>query len=276
MAQKLDYLNVGCGSKVHPAWVNIDMVSSSPEVITANLLEGFPFPDARFAVVYHSQVLEHFPKDRALPFIRECHRVLRPGGLLRVVVPDLGDIVREYLRWLDACAQQPTEQARANHEWMTIELLDQMVRDRSGGAMGEYLARPVIANEDFVLERIGSSGRKFRENLLAKAGRAAQGPRPVAASWRRALRDRVVRMLGVTPPDPEVVRVGRFRRGGEVHLWMYDRFSLGNLLREAGFTDITLRDPYSSAVPDWSSFGLDVKDGAPYDPTSLFMEARKP
>lgn len=273
MATKLDHLNVGCGSKTHPAWVNIDMASNDPDVITANLLEGFPFPEARFDVVYHSQVLEHFPKDRALPFIRECHRVLRPGGLIRVVVPDLANIVSAYQHWLNACLAAPTEEARANHEWMTIELLDQMVRDRTGGAMGDYLARPTLANEAFVLERVGASGRKFRDQLVAKASRTTSAPAPAAGP---GLRQRLLGLLGAERPDPEVVRVGRFRKGGEVHLWMYDRFSLAELLRKAGFVDMTVRDPFNSAVPDWSSFGLDVKDGVPYDPTSLFMEARKP
>ena len=66
---KLNYLNVGCGNKTHTDWVNIDMASNSPDVIVANILKGMPFPDNTFDVVYHSQVLEHFPKERAHAFI---------------------------------------------------------------------------------------------------------------------------------------------------------------------------------------------------------------
>lgn len=93
-------LNVGCGSKFHVDWTNIDMKSTSPHVRAHNLLQGFPFPSDHFDVVYHSQVLEHFPKEKAPAFMAECYRVRRPSGVLRVVVPDLENIAEEYLRHL--------------------------------------------------------------------------------------------------------------------------------------------------------------------------------
>jgi hypothetical protein len=59
-------------------------------------------------------------------------------------------------------------------------------------------------------------------------------------------------------------------------MWMYDRFSLSKLLAEVGFVNAEKVDAYSSAIPDWPAYELDVKGGAVFDPTSLFMEARKP
>ncbi len=56
------YLNLGCGTRYHPAWTNVDMVSKSEHVLAHNLREGIPFPDAHFEVVYHSHVLEHFTR----------------------------------------------------------------------------------------------------------------------------------------------------------------------------------------------------------------------
>lgn len=97
--EKLNYLNVGCGGKFHKDWVNVDMTSNSKDVIVANLLKGIPFPDNSFDVVYHSQVLEHFPKEKARDFIKECFRVLKPDGIIRVVVPDLENIVNEYKKF---------------------------------------------------------------------------------------------------------------------------------------------------------------------------------
>lgn len=90
-------LNLGCGSRFHPAWVNIDTAPAEPSVVAHDLREGIPFPDAEFDAVYHSHVLEHFPKRSAGPFLAECLRVLRPGGILRVAVPDLERIARGYL-----------------------------------------------------------------------------------------------------------------------------------------------------------------------------------
>ena len=85
-------LNLGCGGRFHPEWTNIDFYSSGGAVIAHDLNLGIPFPDSSFDVVYHSHVLEHFPKAKARRFIAECVRVLKPGGILRVVVPDLEDL----------------------------------------------------------------------------------------------------------------------------------------------------------------------------------------
>lgn len=74
----------------------------------------------------------------------------------------------------------------------------------------------------------------------------------------------------------EADRVGAFRLGGEIHMWMYGRFSLPRHLAQVGFTNIEVVDPFRSRVPDWDIYELDVQDGKTYDPTSLFVKAAKP
>jgi predicted SAM-dependent methyltransferase len=90
-------LNLGCGNRYHPDWTNVNFTSTGDGVIAHNLTQGIPFPDNYFDVVYHSHVLEHFPKAQAEDFIKDCYRVLCPQGILRVVVPDLEEIARTYL-----------------------------------------------------------------------------------------------------------------------------------------------------------------------------------
>ncbi len=57
---------------------------------------GFRFPDHSFEAVYCSHLLEHLHADVAERCLREVHRVLMPGGVVRVVVPDLDAIVAAY------------------------------------------------------------------------------------------------------------------------------------------------------------------------------------
>jgi predicted SAM-dependent methyltransferase len=49
-------LNLGCGKRFHKDWVNLDFVSNNPSVSAHNLLNGIPFENDAFDVVYHSHV----------------------------------------------------------------------------------------------------------------------------------------------------------------------------------------------------------------------------
>ena len=74
-----------------------------------------------------------------------------------------------------------------------------------------------------------------------------------------------------------MLEVGRFRALGEVHQWMYDRYSLARLLEKAGLSEITQRAADEGYVANWRTFNLDTNaDGSIYKADSLFIEARKP
>jgi hypothetical protein len=95
---------------------------------------------------------------------------------------------------------------------------------------------------------------------------------------RRATPQRLADRVRVRLRDTlgsEALRIGAFRLSGEIHMWMYDRYSLARLLSEAGFLNVRQVDAHSSAIPDWAAYELDVRDGAVFDPTSLFMEAQR-
>ena len=132
----MNKLNFGCGDKIADGWINIDFHSGDSRVKRVNLLKGFPYPDNYFDVVYSSHVLEHFTPEQALFLLREAHRVLKPAGILRIVVPDLAGTCKEYLRIL-ALPDDDNEKYQL-YEWIIIELLDQLVRSRPTGEMGKY------------------------------------------------------------------------------------------------------------------------------------------
>lgn len=252
-------LNLGCGAHFHPAWTNVDIAPADSSVQKHDLAKPLPFADGSFAAVYHSHVLEHLPRHRALPFLKECHRVLAPRGFLRVVVPDLEAVVTLYLENLrGALAGDPV--CRQRYEWLTVELLDQMTRHHpDGGEMFKYLLQEPIPALDFVTERFG---HEITSKLDAIHGYARQGVTPKSIDDFRNATDSA--------------KVGEFRLSGEVHQWMYDRYSLGKLLEQSGFTDIAMKTGKDSDIPDFSSYHLDVlPDGSVRKPDSLFMEAKK-
>jgi predicted SAM-dependent methyltransferase len=272
---------VGCGNKFHKEWVNVDMSSNSPHVKSYNLLKGIPFPNDQFDVVYHSQVLEHFPKEKAPYFVRECLRILKPGGIIRVVVPDLENIVGEYIKHLNENIRNPSSQSEANYDWILLEMYDQTVRNYSGGQMAEFLRQPELVNEKYILDRIGYVGRSIRDSYVAKKN--SKQPIPNLMGFMKKIKSVGIRGLSryvvgraSSHISSEAKKIGSFRLGGEIHMWMYDQFSLSRLLKESGFEEIEIKTPNESSIPEWDKYELDVKDGAVFDPTSLFMEARKP
>jgi len=74
-------------------------------------------------------------------------RLLRPQGVLRVVVPDLEQIARTYLTALEqaSCSQEWA----ANYEWIVLEMYDQTVRTQSGG-VAAYLFKKHLVNENLL------------------------------------------------------------------------------------------------------------------------------
>lgn len=271
-------LNLGCGSRFHPDWVNVNFTSTGPGVIAANLNEGVPFADSSFDVVYHSHLLEHFPKSDAPMFLRECYRVLRPGGVIRVAVPDLAAMARKYLEALEH-ARAGEDGWQHNYDWMMLEMYDQVVRNKSGGEMAAYLFQELIPNEEFVIQRCGvearnliASGRKVR--TMPKVTRQKQTL--LGRAWRMIRPTGEVRLRRLLGAEYKALQIGRFRMGGENHQWMYDSYSLGKLLQGAGFKDVCTRMATESYVDGWQSFNLDTEpDGSVYKPDSLFMEAIK-
>lgn len=253
-------LNLGCGSHFHPHWLNVDVVPADGTVLGHDLCQPLPFGPEMFEAVYHSHVLEHLPRERALPFLKECHRVVKRGGILRVAVPDLEGIVELYLTTLRG-ALAGDAQSRAQYEWVIVELLDQLTRQHSdGGEMFKYLCRDTIPCLELVSQRLGFEVTSKLEQIR---GYVKNGLTPEKLDERRA-------RFG--PAE-----VGKFRTSGEVHLWMYDRYSLARLLEDTGFVEAEVTTAQHSRIADFALYGLDVlADGSVRKPDSLFMEAKRP
>ena len=273
-------LNVGCGLHFHPDWVNVDVVPASSGVIAADVRKGLPFADENFDAVYCSHVLEHFSQPEAASLLRHMHRVLRPGGVIRIAVPDLETLTREYLRLLDRLNREPHTNA-ADYDWIMLELYDQAVRERSGGEMSGFLAAPDLVNREFVLSRIGAEAeRAWQAARTPVVSRLPGTIRARGLRWlMQAVRLRVAGLLigllgGRTAKSAYLA--GVFRQSGEVHRWMYDSFSLGRALKDAGFVNARRCTAFESAIPGFSSYALDVDERKRIrKPDSLFMEAER-
>jgi predicted SAM-dependent methyltransferase len=81
-------LSIGSGSKVPDGWLGLDFRERGPAVYSADLRRPLPLPDACVDAILAEHILEHMFLDDGIRLLDECHRVLRPGGVIRVVSPD--------------------------------------------------------------------------------------------------------------------------------------------------------------------------------------------
>ncbi|MBA3513197.1 MAG: methyltransferase domain-containing protein [Pyrinomonadaceae bacterium] len=82
------YLNAGCGPNINPHFINLDYDWAPGIDLCWDLRKRLPFADDSISGVYSEHCLEHLTYGDCLNALREFKRVLRPDGILRVVVPD--------------------------------------------------------------------------------------------------------------------------------------------------------------------------------------------
>jgi hypothetical protein len=152
-------LNLGCGTKTSPRTVNIDwsiylrmkrnpvarrvapfmlsgvrreqFLALDDNFIVHDLRKGIPAESGTVDAVYHSHILEHIDREMVPGFFAEIRRVLRLGGVHRVVVPSLEQYAREYLSSLEKSAEDPAQ--RRAHDAMVSQMILQMVRREASG-----------------------------------------------------------------------------------------------------------------------------------------------
>ena len=167
-------LNLGCGTRAssEPEFVNVDwsislrlkknpllrffapllvrgerlqaLRSLPSNIMVHNLAKGIPFESNSVDFVYHSHLLEHLDREVATTFLLEIKRVLKPGGIQRIVVPDLERACRAYISHLSLCETSPDEASK--HDAYIAAFLEQAVRKESAGTGQQSPVRRRIEN----------------------------------------------------------------------------------------------------------------------------------
>ncbi len=89
-------LHLGCGKRHIPGFVHVDLCDM-PHVEYKHGVDTLPmFENDSAELIYASHVFEYFDREEAQSVLAEWHRVLKPGGILRLAVPDFPALVRVY------------------------------------------------------------------------------------------------------------------------------------------------------------------------------------
>ncbi|HEY8243457.1 MAG TPA: methyltransferase domain-containing protein [Casimicrobiaceae bacterium] len=90
-------VNLGSGPHKLPGFVNVDLDAAGRPDVVADLSRGLPFADACADAIFTEDFVAQLEPDALLRFLAECRRMLKPGGTLRVLTPDLRRFMRMYL-----------------------------------------------------------------------------------------------------------------------------------------------------------------------------------
>jgi predicted SAM-dependent methyltransferase len=89
-------VNIGCGPNALPGWINLDAARADGIDVLWDLRHGLPFPSESCTAIFGEHVIEHITKEDAEKLLRDCHRVLQKGGVVRISTPDAGRFLRSY------------------------------------------------------------------------------------------------------------------------------------------------------------------------------------
>jgi predicted SAM-dependent methyltransferase len=109
-------LQIGTGSNLLEGWLNTDFVPHSKATAFLNATKRFPFDDDTFDAIFSEHMIEHINYDEGCFMLRECWRVLKPGGVIRLITPDLEAL-------LSLCSPKRTPIQERYLRWMTDRFL---------------------------------------------------------------------------------------------------------------------------------------------------------
>jgi predicted SAM-dependent methyltransferase len=99
-------LQVGAGFTLLDGWLSTDIHPQYNGSAFLDATKPFPFEDGSLDYIYSEHMIEHVPWKDGLFMLRECRRVLKPGGAIRVATPDLRVLLDLYTNKEDPRIQQ--------------------------------------------------------------------------------------------------------------------------------------------------------------------------
>ena len=109
-AHEVHKLHIGAGPNILPGWLNTDISLHKHTVVSLDARKKFSFGDGTFHCVFSEHQFEQLSHPDGLKMLQECHRILKPGGKIRIATPSLETLIglntqtksaiqERYVRW---------------------------------------------------------------------------------------------------------------------------------------------------------------------------------
>lgn len=89
-------LQIGAHLNALDGWLNTDLIPQSGRIVYMDAVKRFPFTDQTFDYIFSEHQLEHLTYQQGQIMLRECYRVLKPGGRIRIALPSLDVLIGLY------------------------------------------------------------------------------------------------------------------------------------------------------------------------------------
>lgn len=276
---KYCFINLACGQVFidNCNWINFDYVNSSESVKKANLLKRLPIKQEIADLVYSSHFLEHIPRPKVNDFLNEILRILKPGGVVRFVLPDLENMANSYVNLRKQGDHQKAD-------FLVLEMIDQCVRITGGGELGVFFSK-IKSNPDqykfmseFVRERTGDDLTLSSFKQKQKYNFVSKNLKSILASIIHRIQKYWIKIVLLALPSAFRDQNISLASIGERHHWIWDFYSLKKILEEVGFLEVKRLSASTSIVKDFPFYPLDIDDeGKPRKGAeSMYVEAIKP
>jgi predicted SAM-dependent methyltransferase len=169
-------LHLGCGGNLITGWGNVDF-DGPAHTIRHDLTKSLPIAAGTIDFIYSEHFIEHIRRDQAVALLAECRRVLRSGGVLRLVTPDLDKLIEEYqagrtTEWADMGWSSPSPCIMLNegvrnwgHQFLYNRSELEAVLNEAGFSNKEWVAWRMSRH----LELQGLECRAFHNELIIEA-----------------------------------------------------------------------------------------------------------
>jgi predicted SAM-dependent methyltransferase len=89
-------LQIGSGPHVLEGWLNVDLFPQWPGVLHLDATKRFPIGSNQFDYIFSEHMIEHIPYPQGAYMLKECHRIMRTNGTIRISTPNLAFLIDLY------------------------------------------------------------------------------------------------------------------------------------------------------------------------------------
>lgn len=155
-------LQIGSGeNNLMEGWLNTDLICRNKRVAFLDAGEKFPFPQNTFQFIYSEHIFEHLTFHQALNMLKECYRVLKPGGVLRMATPNFDFLMglyqnpnlpvhKEYISWATKSFVKNMAKSLDDSEYSPVYVINNFFRDWGHQIIHNFDSiRTMMAKEKF-------------------------------------------------------------------------------------------------------------------------------